>query len=857
MLGGFAVAASSFARLLRQHRLTHGLTQEELAERAGVSARAISDLERGLKRAPRASTVRLLADALQLGTDQAAALLAAAQGGDQTQGHTADRPSARDNLPRQLSSFVGRQLQIAELVRQVERKPLVTLVGPGGVGKTRLALEVAARVGPSAADGVYLVELVSLTEASLVPERLAAVLGIVGRARGTLLATLADSIGRRQLLLVLDNCEHLVGACAQLTETLLQHCPQVRVLATSREPLGIGGEQVWPVAPLSLLDGAVTHTSEAVQLFVERAAAAVPSFCLVDDNRQTVMEICARLDGIPLAIELAAARVKTLTPAQIVSRLDDRFQLLIGGSRTAPARQQTLQATVTWSYELLGVHDRHLFDRLAVFSGGWDLQAAEVVCAAPGLGRDDVLNGLERLVDRSLVLAEHGRYRMLETLRQYANERLRDRNAIDALRERHAHYYLRLAEAAEPELKRADQAAWLERLTLEHDNLRAALRWSIDVGRSGVGLRLAVGLARFWEIRGHFGEGRRWFAELLRLPDSAQLDLSLRAAAVAHAGYLAYLQGDVAAAHPMLEEGLRLARIANAPTTVAFALFGLGQMWMMRRDYATARPLLTESLALARQLNDAWATARALSNVGTLAREEGDIDLARSLLEEGLAIARRGGERRIESSLQISLAMIAYVTNDPTTAIAFLEASLATKRELGDRYQPAMAYRTLGWIAFDRGDYVAACQQFLEALSIVRDLGPLEATPRALAGLACVAVQLGQMEAAVRLFAAEARTSEYVSMQAPSFLDERHKRFEEAARRALGSQAERVWSEGLALGPDQTRAEAAGLAQAAESAVAIGRFTRTRSKKTTSRQPMKNTAAADPASGVPFLFNSW
>ncbi|MBV9328498.1 MAG: helix-turn-helix domain-containing protein [Chloroflexi bacterium] len=847
------MAASSFARLLRQHRLTQGLTQEELAERAGVSARAISDLERGLKRAPRASTVRLLADALQLGTDAAATLLVAAQGGDQAQGHTADQRSARDNLPRRLSSFVGRQLQVAELVRQVERKRLVTLVGPGGVGKTRLALEVAARCGPVADHGVYLVELASVAEANLVPERLAATLGISERTRGTLLATLGQIIGQRQLLLVMDNCEHLVGACAQATETLLQRCPRVHVLATSREPLGIGGEQVWPVTPLSLVDDTSAHTSEAVQLFVERGAAAVPSFSLTNDNRQAVLEICARLDGIPLAIELAAARVKTLTPVQILSRIDDRFQFLIGGSRTAHARQQTLQATVTWSYELLGVHDRHLFDQLAVFSGGWDLQAAEIVCAAPGLGRDDVLNGLERLVDRSLVLAANGRYWMLETLRQYANERLRDRNATDALRERHADYYLRLAEAAEPEIKRADQAAWLERLAIEHDNLRAALRWSIDVGGPELGLRLAIALARFWEIRGHFGEGRRWFAELLGLPNSAQLDLSLRAAAVAHAGYLAYVQGNVAAAHPMLEEGARLARIADAPATVAFALFGIGQMWMMRREYATARPLLTESLALARQLNDAWATARALSNVGTLAREEGDIDMARALLEEGLAIARQAGERRIESSLQISLAMIAYITNDPTTAIAFLEASLATKRDLGDRYQPAMAYRTLGWIAFDRRDYVAACQYFLEALSMVRDLGPLEATPRALAGLACVGVQLGQMETAMRLFAAETRASEYVNMQAPSFLDERHRRFEATARQALGSQAESVWSEGLALGPDQIWAEAARLAQAAESAVAIGRVTRARSANTSSRQSTKNTAAADPATRSPIL----
>jgi predicted ATPase/DNA-binding XRE family transcriptional regulator len=822
MLGDFAMAASSFARSLRQHRLACGLTQEELAERAGVSARAVSDLERGLKRAPRASTVRLLAEALHLSREQAATLLAAAQSGDRFEAHIGGQLSARNNLPRQLSSFVGRGIEIADLQRLVENTPLVTLIGPGGVGKTRLALQAAARVGPSAADGIYLVEFASLTEASLVPERLAAALGINGRARATLPATLAEIIGDRPLLLVLDNCEHLVEACAELTETILQHCPRVRVLATSREPLGIRGEQVWPVAPLSLVDDASTHTSEAVQLFVERAAAALPTFSCTDDNRRAVMEICARLDGIPLGIELAAARVQALTPAEIVTRLDDCLQLLIGGSRTAPPRQQTLHAAITWSYELLAVDDRRLFDQLAIFSGGWDLRAAEMVCAEPGLARDHVLNGLQRLVDRSLVRTDHGRYSLLEPLRQYADERLRGSDALSALRSRHALYYLRLAEAAEPELKRADQAAWLERLALEHDNMRAALRWSIEVNQFEMGLRMAIALARFWEIREHLSEGRRWFARLLELSDSDQQAIALRAAAVAHAGYLAYAQGDVDASLPLLEEGLRLARLADAPATMAFALYGIGQISQYRHDHATAWSLLTESLALARELNDAWATARVLSNLGGLAREKGDLELARSLYEEGLAIAHYAGERRMESTLQISLAMLAFMTADLTTATSLLQDSLATKRELGDRYQAAIAHRAFGWIAFDRGDYVAACEHFVEALSIVRGFGAFEGTPRVLTGLACVAVQLGEMETALRLFAAEDRLVASASMQVPSFLDSRHEPFEEAARLACRSQAERVWREGLSLGPEQIEAAIAAVQAAVD--VSSGRF---------------------------------
>jgi tetratricopeptide (TPR) repeat protein len=578
------------------------------------------------------------------------------------------------------------------------------------------------------------------------------------------------------------------------------------------------------VAPLSLVDDVSAPTSEAVQLFVERVSAAVPSFSLTDDNRQPVVEICARLDGIPLAIELAAARVKTLDPGQIVARLDNRFQLLVGGGRTAPPRQQTLQATVTWSYELLGVDDRSLFDQLAVFSGGWDLNAAEVVCAEQGSAKDDVLNGLERLVDRSLIVAEHRRYRLLETLRQYANARLRRSDAMGLLRERHASSYLGLAQTATPELKRADQAAWLDRLAIEHDNLRAALRWSVDVGRPEVGLRMAIALARFWEIHGHLGEARRWFAEVNALPDSDQQPISMRAAAVAHAGYFAYIQGDIAAAVSMLEEGLRLARVAGATATTAFALYGLGQIAQYRRDHAAARPLLRESLALARQLEDAWATARVLGNLATLDREEGDIEQARSLMEEALAIAQGAGERRIESMLQISLAMIAFMTADLATATAYLEASLATKRELGDRYGAAMAHRTFGWVAFDGEDYVAACHHFREVLSLVRDLGAYQAEPRVLAGLGCVAVQVGHLESAMRLFAAEARVAGSADIQTPSsFLDRRHEPFVEAARQSLGRAAAKLWSEGWALGQEQIQAEAASVTQAAADA----RLTRT------------------------------
>lgn len=823
MLAIYAVDASSFARLLRHHRVRRGLTQEELAEGARLSTRAISDLERGLKRA-RASTVRLLAEALGLSADEAATLRLAGQRETWQVEQGAGQSTVRHNLPRQLSSFVGRTPEVATLHAQLERTPLLTLVGPGGVGKTRLALEVAARFAASVRDGVHLVELASLTEAGLVPERVAATLGIIERTQGSLLTNPGQLLGHRHMLLVIDNCEHLVEACARLAETVLQSCPQVRVLATSREPLGVRGEQIWQVAPLSLADNA----SEAVQLFVERASAVAPSFSLTASNRQAVIEICRRLDGIPLAIELAAARVTTLTPAQIGARLDDRFQLLVGGSRTAHPRQQTLHATLCWSYDLLRVDDRKLFDQLAVFSGGWDLDAAELVCTSGGISADEVLIGLQRLVDRSLVLAEQGRYRMLETVRQFARERMRQSDALDALSERHARYYIQLAEAAEPELKRANQAAWFERLALEHDNLRVALRWSLDADEPAIGLRLAVALARFWEVRGHYNEARRWLAEILGAADSARQPLSFRAAGVAHAGFFAYIQGDLAAAFDMLEEGLCLARIADAPAIAAFALHGLAALASSKGEGAAQRSLLQESLAIARQLEDGWATARVLSNLGSLSCEEGDVEMGRSLLEEGLAAARRAGERRIESTLQVNLAAIALQATDLAAATTYLGAALATKAALGDRYGQAKAFRNLGWAEFESENYVAACRHFQEVLSISRDLGVVEDIPGALAGLACVAIQLKHPERAMRLSGAADRVAESVgSLRSEDANADvqygssaRRTAMLQITRQRLSGTAETLWSEGWLLERDEVEAEAAAVARAAGDAYA-------------------------------------
>ena len=444
---------------------------------------------------------------------------------------TPERPT--HNLPLELSSFVGREKELAEVKRLLENNRLLTLTGSGGCGKTRLALAAAGELVEGFADGVWLVELASLADASLVPQAVASTLGVREQTGRSPTESLSDYLGSKRVLLVLDNCEHLVEACAELAEALLHSCPELRILATSREALGITGEVAWLVPSLSLPDlrrlPAVEslYQYESARLFVERTTAVNPTFALTEQNASAVAQVCYRLDGIPLAIELAAARTKVLTVEQIAVRLDDSFGLLSAGSRTAMPRQRTLHATMDWSHELLPDEERALFRRLAVFAGGFTLEAAESVCSGEDLERDEVLDLLSHLVDKSLVVAwevsGEARYRLLETVQQYAWEKLSEPGETERFRERHAGYYLALAEEAEPELKGAGQVAWLERLEWERDNLRAAMAWLLERGALEEAARLGWALWLFWGIRAHFAEGRRWMEQALSARSSASM----------------------------------------------------------------------------------------------------------------------------------------------------------------------------------------------------------------------------------------------------------------------------------------------------------------------------------------------
>ena len=517
----------------------------------------------------------------------------------------------RHNLPVQLTSFVGRDRELSEVRQLLLKERLVTLTGAGGVGKTRLALQIAADLVDQFPDGVWLVDLAPLADPNLVPQAVSAALGVREQPERPLLQTLEDVLRPQHLLLVLDNCEHLVAGCAVLAEALLRACPHLRILVTSREPLGITGETDWRVSPLTSpdpehlpsLESLVQY--EAVRLLLDRAGLAAPSFAITQQNAAAVAQVCKQLDGLPLALELAAARVKVLSVEQLAARLGDRFRLLTGGSRSALPRQQTLRALVDWSYDLLTPPEQVLFRRLAVFAGGSTLDATEAVCAGDGIEPGEVLEHLARLVDKSLVVADPStagelRYRLPETIRQYSAEKLAETGEGATLRGRHRDWYLALAERARQDVLDPQRLASLER---EYDNLRAALRWSIDSGQAEPGLRLATGLCDFWQVRGYSSEGCAWLAELLALP-AGPTAATARARALEWAGRLAYLQGD----------DLDRQRIVTS-------LLALGHDALRRGDALRARLLFNESLGLARDAGDHLALALCLEGLAGMTVE--------------------------------------------------------------------------------------------------------------------------------------------------------------------------------------------------------------------------------------------
>jgi non-specific serine/threonine protein kinase len=717
--------------------------------------------------------------------------------------------STPNNLPQQLTSFIGREKEMAEVKQLLCATRLLTLSGSGGCGKTRLAIHVAADLLESYPDGVWLVELAALSDSALVPQTVATVLGLREEPGKSLLQTLAQHLKSWHSLLVLDNAEHLLAACAQLADALLRHCPQVVVLVSSREPLGIGGEQTYRVPSLSAPDPKRDATPEGLahyesaRLFIERAQSQLPQFTVTDQNASALAAVCSRLDGIPLALELAAARMRLLSVEEVSQRLDHRFRLLTGGSRTALPRQQTLRSLIDWSYDLLSDSEKSHFRRLSVFAGGWTLELAEQVCVEEGVEDGDVLDLLTSLVDKSLASAEERnaqtRYRMLETVREYASDRLRELGEEVLWQRRHLACFLALAEEAEPQLTGPEQRAWLNRLETEHDNLRSALAWSSSAGDATDGLRLAGALWRFWEVHGYLGEGRTWLSGLLA--PGLGGPTTLRANALHGTGVLAWHQGDYPAARALLEESLKLKRELEDHRGIASSLSTLGSVARYQGDYQTARALLEESLAIRRRQCDRWGIAASLTNLGVVATDQGDYRAARALHQESLAHFRDLGDRRNIAASLTNLGDVAYHEGDYPIARALHEESAAIFRDLGDRPALATSLSNLGDVACTQCDYNSARAFHEESLEIQRAQGDRARIAPALEGLAKVAVAFSMPGRAARLWGAAERLREDIG--APKSPSERppYDRAISAARVGLGDDAvfDSAWQQGRAM----------------------------------------------------------
>ncbi|HZP83849.1 MAG TPA: tetratricopeptide repeat protein, partial [Chthonomonadaceae bacterium] len=669
------------------------------------------------------------------------------------------------NLPVQTASFIGREQESAAIRSLLAKARLLTLVGSGGVGKSRLMLQVAADLVEDYADGVWLVELAPLADPALVPQAVAAVLKVHEEAGRPLLETLTETLRSKQMLLLLDNCEHLLDAAAHLSSALLQRCPRLQIVASSREGLGIAGEQTYRVPSLSLpplkeatesADLAEALRYESVRLFADRAASVKPDVTFSDAQAATLVRLCHRLDGIPLAIELAAARIKALPLEPLAARLDDRFRLLTGGSRTALPRHQTLRALIDWSYDLLSAEEQQLLGRLSVFVSGWSLEAAEAVCAGDGLADWQILDGLTSLVDKSLVTyaeeSGQARYRLLETVRQYARDRLYESGSGAIYRDRHADWFLRLTEQAETQLQSKEQAQWLERLEREHDNVRAALEWSLsDPNRAETGLRLAGAIWRFWEMRGYLTEGRSHLAAALART-TAQEPTLMRAKALTGAGNLAWRQGDYTAARALHEESLAVQQALGNDRGVAAALSNLGLVAYEQGAYTDARHLFTQSLATLTALEDRRGMAAVLGNLGMVADRHGDYDEARRLYGESLAIKRALGDSHgVAGSLE-NLGLLADQQGAYEEARALLEEGLALRRELGDRWGVAATLSNLSIVAKRQGDHAAAQSLSAESLTLFREMGDNRGVAVSLLNLGTLAYGQGDLRQAQSAF---------------------------------------------------------------------------------------------------------
>jgi predicted ATPase/DNA-binding XRE family transcriptional regulator len=773
-----------FARLLKRYRSVAGLTQEELAERAGLSVRAIGDLERGTKTRPHQDTVEMLADGLGLGPADRAQLEAAV---DRRRGPAvhADRTVSRPPfaVPAALTPLLGRERDQAQVLQLLHRQGirLLTLTGAGGVGKTRLALHIASMLQDDFADGVIVVPLASIRDPDLVLPSIAGALQVQQADDEPLVACLTYHLREEQMLLVLDNFEQVADAAPLLVE-LLASCSKLAMLVTSRVRLHVRGEQEVEVPPLALPDPARLHSADvlrqspAVALFLSQVRTVKPDFQVTDDGLRVLAEICRRLDGLPLAIELAAARVKVLAPPALLARLHHRLEVLTGGPRDVPMRQQTMRNTIAWSYDLLEAAEQALFRRLSIFLGGFTLEATQAICQLPGGDELNGLEGLSSLVEKHLLLVEEQedgepRLGMLETVREYGLESLNMSGERQAIQRAHAAYFLSVAEAAEPHLMGREQAVWMSQLEREHDNLRAVLTWARDAGESEIGLRLARALWFFWIVHGYLSEGRGWFESMLALG-----------------------QGNTT---------VEVVRWRGR------ALWAAGVLAVVQCDYRSATARLTEGLALFRRVGDNVGIASTFNGLGRVAQEQGDYERAVALYEESIALARAANHQRGVAMVLSNLGQVARMLGDQSRAVAILEESRVIFRELEHAWGLARAQAMLGTVLGDQHAYERAEGLLRESLALCWTLGDKTGVAICLEGLATIACARGRREHAVRLSAAAATLRESLASPSPPHERDRYEHTLSLLREALGGELfAAAWDAGRTMDIAQVIAQA-------------------------------------------------
>jgi predicted ATPase/transcriptional regulator with XRE-family HTH domain len=772
----------SFGYWLRLKRKALDLTREALADRVGCSVSTIRKLEEEERR-PSAQIAELLAEIFKIPTTERTAFLRFARGdwrsapslGDEEAPWNVSTPALsqqpRSNLPATFTSLIGRDKDIAAVQDYLTNPDirLVTLIGAPGIGKTRLSIASASQSLADFPDGVFFVALAPLDQPSLLPSAIAQALGYVEKSDLPDEKRLMEGIGNKRMLFVLDNCEHLIEDVAPLAASLLSACPRLKILTTSREALRIPGEWLYSVPALdmpkefSIVDIETISEFPALVLFAERARAARSDFALNAENIRAVASICSQLDGLPLAIELIAARVKTLSIEQIAARLDDRFALLTSGSRIAPSRQQTLRATLDWSYELLTETERELFRQLSVFVGGFTLDALESVALLDS--NQSILDALSRLVDKSLLLVEQQdqpRYRFLEPIRQYARDKLSETRGSNLIQDRHLHYYLRVAEETEPYLFGAGQQDWKNRLELDHDNLRVALAWSLESNQFEAGLKMAGALAWFWHGKGHLSEGNLWLEKIL-------------ASGIGNQG----------------KERAKALRASSILST------GTG-------DYIRARAFAESSIKLYREIGDNRSAGLVLADLGASLHWDGKEEEAIESLEESLRLLRATGERWGIAYALSWLGDTWFRMGDIERAATSWEESLRLTEELGDDYLMGWSLGGLADVARLRTDYKRATGMFKESLSLYQSSGNKFGPPFSMEALALVAVALGNAKRAARLWGAASAWREAISEPLPLSYQRDYAASITQARTQLGEEVyASAWSEGHAMSPEQ------------------------------------------------------